>query len=171
MKSNPAPLAIATALSAEPAAWLAGVLMNETVIADDNSDELSIFLDRLSRENPVFVQSDALGLCVLGLCFLAAAASSKRESQLIESHLLSMLADGFSRKSFVDVVCNMYSVTNYDSSSMYYNVQLSNERDDIDDAPFEIDLPTSRKICRTWLDDNFIGQELNYNGVSVFRRR
>lgn len=168
---SPATLAIATALSEEPAAWLAGVLMNRALIADGGSPKIAIFLQRLREENPVFVRSDALGLCVLGLAFLAADESLARERESVEVHLEHLLESDIARLSFVDIACRRYTLTLVDVSSDYFSASRIDGADGIDDLAFEIQIPDTGRISRKWLESNFLGRELLFAGINVTKRR
>lgn len=171
MRQYPAPLAIATVLSTEPAAWLAGVLLNSTLIAEGGGENLLVFLDRLQRENPIFVRSDALGFCVLGLCFRAAAETVLHYRQQILEHLARILESPAARLSFVDVACLRYSITLDEPGSEYLFAGRRDELDGIDDTPYEIDLPPSGRILKSWVESQFAGRELMFDGYSLVKRR
>jgi nucleoside phosphorylase/DNA polymerase III delta prime subunit len=168
LKQHAEPLAIATALSSDPAQWLAGVLLNKSLMHDGGSKNLRAFLERLSLENPIFAGGEALGLCVLGLCFQASEAEGL-DRKVIETHIAAILEHVTARRSFADAAVRRYAISVRDVADANFIATKRSVEDD--DLMHELDLPEVGKISRNWLTNNFLGRELMFNGISVSKRR
>jgi nucleoside phosphorylase len=171
LQQHPDPLAIATVLSSDPAQWLAGVLMNRALIVDGKSNLLVRFLERLQQEHPIFVGGEALGLCILGLCFRAADTTNGIDQRVIEDHIAVILDQGFARRSFADAVVARYSLTVREDSDRFFMATRREIEDGSEDLAHDIDLPATGKVLRSWFERNFSNRELMYNGIAVIKRR
>ncbi|MGF6856311.1 hypothetical protein [Paraburkholderia sp. CI3] len=171
LQQHPDPLAIATVLSSDPAQWLAGVIMNKGLITEGSSRHLVAFLDRLQQENPIFVGGYALGLCILGLCFRAAETNDGLDKSTIEAHIAVLLEHPAARRSFIEAVVNCYSLTLKDVSDRFFTATHRDISTSSDDLAHELEMPTTGKVARNWLESNFLGRELIYNGIAVTQRR
>ena len=145
--------------------------MNKSLIAEGSGPKLTAFLDRLQQEHPILVGGEALGLCILGLCFRAAEATNGLDQRVIESHIAVILEHTAARRSFADAVVNRYSLMMRNNEDPFFTATQREVPMSGDDIAQDIELPDAGKISRKWLDQNFLGRELMYNGVSVTRRR
>ena len=75
------------------------------------------------------------------------------------------------RRSFADVVCQRYSLTLRADSDQWFTASRREEAQGTDDAPYDLEISSIGRVFRSWLEDNFIGRELMFNGIAVSRRR
>jgi hypothetical protein len=157
----PAPLAIATALSAEPAAWLASILLPSSTRAGGAS--VSSFLTRLQLENPRFTEGAALGYCMLALCFRYAASHHAGEREEISGYVYALAASSVARRSFVEVVTSQYSLTLAPEDESIYKARLRSAHPENLDETIRASLPKSGRVDRGWLVQTFLEKELTHS--------
>lgn len=173
----PAPLALATALSSDPAGWLAGVLLNDAFIDSNNEklqNNLDTFLRRLETENPAFTNGEVLGYCVLALCFMVKTTTSTEGRKRIQAYIDRLVAHSAARSSFVHVITDRYSITMDDANHDFYVARRRTEVE-IPNQPLP---PTAARrwtreegfISRAWLEQALSG-DLLFGGLRVGRRR
>lgn len=176
LREYPAPLAIATALSSDPAGWLAGVLLNKN-FAHSPPDEglessVQIFLSRLETENPIFANGASVGYCILVLCFQIEKTRSEDARARIQRYIDRLLTVPAARSSFIDVITDRYALVPRDSDQDYYDaVVRNNESGTAGDEYGEKDwLPERGSVRRPWLETTFFS-DLMFGGLRVTRRR
>ena len=91
--------------------------------------------------------------------------------KVIETHISSILDIAAVRRSFVDATVARYSLTLGSSEDMNFTATQREIAHTDEGSAQDFDLPSSGKVSRTWLEKNFLGRELMYNGIAVTRRR
>jgi hypothetical protein len=76
IRAIPAPLAVAVALSSDPARWFSHLVLSERNSLHLNDESVTRFLSRLFQERPAFGRSDSLGCAFLLLYKHARGAAS-----------------------------------------------------------------------------------------------
>lgn len=174
LEQYPAPLAVAAALSADPAAWLAGILLNERLFRaaapDTVGQRLDVFLGRLEIENPIFAHSGAVGCCVLALAMHA--AQQPRLTRL-QHHLDRLVARPLVRHSLVDLLTTIYTTRlDWEDTGFYRVERIAAERAAAFapiELPYGIELPDAGRIVRSWLEQA-LADDLAFTGGTVMRR-
>lgn len=174
LEQYPAPLAVAAALSADPAAWVAGILLNERLFRADSFEaigqQLDLFLGRLEIENPIFAHSGAIGCCVLALAMHAAA---QPRLQRLRQHVDRLVARPVVKRSLVDILTTIYTTrVDLDDTTFYRVQRIDGERLGAlapMELPYGIALPDNGRIQRAWLE-TALADELAFDGRTIARR-
>ncbi|WP_095512368.1 NACHT domain-containing protein [Rubrivirga marina] len=110
IENYPHPAAIAVAISADPALWLAVTLANDEVIRSFNLNSFSSFISRLKLEKPNLIPSYDLGYAVLKLIGYMSTKFSSPNSP-IDGYSESSIEELTSIPGIFDSICMLIRIS------------------------------------------------------------
>ncbi|MDM0029306.1 metallophosphoesterase [Variovorax saccharolyticus] len=167
LEHYPAPIAVATAMSASPLQWLSGVLLDPSVLKNVPASHITSFLDRLSVENPGIFAGPEVGFCVLALVFKGSEQAGD-DSPILERAEAILVSSRIATASFLDAIC-CYRIDRNGGSRERYALVLGRESEESLTDAGEGPTP-SGYVRKEWLHAVF-PNELLIDGFSIARRR
>ena len=155
LATNPAPIAIATALSASPSSWLYGVISNKSFVNSSIIGGVYSFIARLEVESPSFAAGDALGSCILALIASSENFDSETETKILDYTKRLLHSKAISR-SVLDLIAVNYAVEptpNFQKHSLRLLDKSASSYTYASDPYTDIELPTHISLPSEWLLD------------------
>lgn len=169
LKSYPAPVAIATALSSDPMGWLMGSLSDPKLLNDVPTNSFLVFFDRLKIEHPTLARSPLIGFALVGLLF-AIAKLQGAESERVYKQIDDMIHPLIARNSLIEAL-TCYRIEQTSDATRTGNLALQLNPELAADMLDEIDDPPAVGLVNIdWLRRAF-DRDLLFSGLSIARRR